>query len=72
MSKNFDTAIKSQLELRRGEWLDVAKQAGVSHSWISKFVNGHIPNPGYGTLVKLSDVLNQPSATATQQEAAHG
>jgi transcriptional regulator with XRE-family HTH domain len=57
MSKNFDTSIKAQLVLRRGEWLEIAKQAGVSHSWISKFVNGHIPNPGYATLLKLSEAL---------------
>lgn len=59
MSKNFDTTIKAQLELRRGDWLEIATKAGVSHSWISKFVNGHIPNPGYATLVKLSAVLTR-------------
>lgn len=69
MSKNFDTAIKGQLELRRGEWQEIANKAGVSHSWISKFVNGHIPNPGYATLLKLSEALGplrraQPKAAA--------
>lgn len=57
MSKNFDIAIKGQLESRKGEWLEIANKAGVSHSWISKFVNGHIPNPGYATLMKLSEAL---------------
>lgn len=70
MSKNFDTTIKGQLELRRGEWLEIANRAGVSHSWISKFVNGHIPNPGYATLMKLSDALG-PLPRKTK-EAAHG
>lgn len=57
MSGKFDIAIKRRLELRRGEWLEIAKKSGVSHSWISKFMNGHIPNPGYATLVKLDAVL---------------
>lgn len=72
MSKNFDTAIKGQLELRRGEWLEIANKAGVSHSWISKFMNGHIPNPGYATLRKLSEALGpvrRHSAKTTTQEA---
>lgn len=69
MSKNFDTAIKSQLELRRGEWLEIANKAGVSHSWISKFVNGHIPNPGYATLLKLSDALGPLRRTQAKATA---
>lgn len=63
MSKNFDTAIRAQLENRRGEWLAIATTAGVSHSWISKFVNGHIPNPGYATLMKLSEALAPKQTT---------
>lgn len=72
MSKNFDTAIRSQLEIRRGEWLEIANKAGVSHSWISKFVNGHIPNPGYATLLKLAEALGPlRRTTAKQQEGAN-
>ncbi|MBU0807184.1 MAG: helix-turn-helix domain-containing protein [Gammaproteobacteria bacterium] len=69
MSKNFDTAIKGQLELRRGEWLEIANKAGVSHSWISKFVNGHIPNPGYATLLKLSAALGPLRRTTAKATA---
>ena len=70
MSKNFDTSIKAQLVLRRGEWLEIANKAGVSHSWISKFVNGHIPNPGYATLLKLSEALGPQRRAPSKQAAA--
>lgn len=75
MSENFDTAIKGRLEKRRGEWQEIAKQSGVSHSWISKFMNGHIPNPGYATLVKLSAVLSRarkPAAVPAEPAKAEG
>lgn len=72
MSTKFDTDIKRRLELRRGDWLEIAKKAGVSHSWISKFVNGHIANPGYATLVKLAAALppQRRAQAATEKEGA--
>lgn len=71
MSAKFDIAIRDRLSQRRGEWSDIAEQSGVSHSWISKFVNGRIPNPGYATLEKLSAVLGGRRRTPSK-EVAHG
>lgn len=53
MSLNLDTQVRGALDKRRGDWRRVAEAAGVSHSWISQFVRGKIPNPGYATLVRL-------------------
>lgn len=53
----LDTEVKTLLNARRGDWQTVAKQTEVSYSWLSKFMNGHIDNPGYLTLVKLRDYL---------------
>lgn len=50
------------LEQRRGDWPAIAVSADVSYSWLSKFVNEHIPNPGFATLKKLHVALT--SATA--------
>ena len=74
MSKKLDTAIRSRLEARRGEWPDIVKQTGVSHSWLSKFARGLIPNPGIRTLEKLDAALPKPRRTTTpaKSEAAHG
>lgn len=53
MDKPLDQKVRDLLLARRGKWTDISIAADVSHSWISKFVNGHIPNPGYGRLARL-------------------
>ena len=58
MRENLDTQVRDLLNSRKGEWLEIAKHSDVSYSWISKFVNGHIPNPGYATLRDLSAYLS--------------
>jgi len=55
-------AIKSALEARRGDWQSIATRAQVSHSWLSKFVNGHIPNPGVATLKAVKAALSPSRA----------
>lgn len=74
MPANLDTQVRTLLEQRRGDWLTLAKAAEVSHSWISKFVNGRIPNPGYATLVRLHECLTSKRATkkAAAAEVTHG
>lgn len=59
MTNLLDEEVKTLLVRRRGEWRAVAAGAGVSHSWICKFANGHIPNPGFVTLCKLKDYLTR-------------
>ena len=62
MEKNLDTKVRSLLELRRGNWQAIATASDVSYSWLSKFVNGHIENPGYRTLRRLHDYLSAVKA----------
>lgn len=59
MSKEsrLDDLVREQLTLRRGEWKTIAAEAGVSYSWLSKFVNRKIDNPGYETLRGLHAYL---------------
>ena len=54
---DLDAEVRRQLEERRGRWPTIAVEAGISHSWISQFVRHRIPNPGYATLCKLQDAL---------------
>lgn len=76
MSLNLDTQVRGALDKRRGDWRRVAEAAGVSHSWISQFVRGKIPNPGYATLVRLHAELigapGAPEAPAVAQAGAEG
>lgn len=64
MSIPLDVEVRAALERKRGVWKQVAADTGVSYSWISQFVRGKIPNPGYATLVRLRDELSKPAQEA--------
>lgn len=57
-TQTIESRVREQLAGLRGEWKRVADASGVSYSWISKFMNGHIPNPGTRTLNRLQGSLN--------------
>ncbi len=72
MSRKLDAALRERLENRRGDWPEIAVSAGISHSWLSKFANGHIPNPGLRTLERLELALagKRVAVEVQQPEAA--
>jgi transcriptional regulator with XRE-family HTH domain len=71
MQTNLDQTVLTQLQARRGDWQGISKRAKVSYSWLSKFANGHIPNPGYATLTRLHTELNTlPNAAQVPAEPA--
>lgn len=56
---------------------DLEKRAGVSNALISQIENGHVKDPGFGTVVKLADALGlkldrvaEPIRNAVQSEFA--
>ncbi len=57
MSKSLIQQVHDALEARRGDWPTVSQRAGVSYSWLSKFVRGKIPNPGLRTLERVRDAM---------------
>jgi transcriptional regulator with XRE-family HTH domain len=70
MHTNLDQIVLALLDARRGDWQAVATASGVSYSWLSKFSNGHIENPGFETLKKLHAELTKVTpATATEGQA---
>ena len=69
MTKPLDIEVRDLLIARKGDWRSVAAQSGVSYSWISKFVNEHIDNPGFATLTALHTYL-KPTAKQRTKEAA--
>lgn len=60
-SISLDRELRELLGARKGDWETIARESGVSYSWLSKFYNGHIGNPGYETLKALALVL-KPNA----------
>lgn len=65
MTQDLDQSVLAALNARRGEWPRVAIAAQVSYSWLSKFANGHIDNPGYRTLKRLETALAPVVAAQT-------
>lgn len=59
MDKPLDDAVKEFLAANRGVWAAISDDAKVSHSWLSKFVNGHIRNPGLTTLRKVHEAIER-------------
>ena len=59
MHTNLDQIVRDLLGARKGDWQALATASDVSYSWLSKFYNGHIPNPGFATLKKLHDELTK-------------
>lgn len=72
----LDDHVRTLLKSRRGQFKQVvqAMNGHVSRSWIDKFSNGKITNPGYRTLRVLREYLEEgkepPPATAEQQQTA--
>jgi transcriptional regulator with XRE-family HTH domain len=74
MTTDLDVEIRASLERRRGDWQKIADRAAVSHSWISQFVRGKIPNPGYATLKRLQACLGRSKSddSSDAPERANG
>jgi transcriptional regulator with XRE-family HTH domain len=65
----LDIEVRLLLASRKGQWPLIAKQAGVSHSWVSKFVRGEIDNPRIRTLQRLDVFLRNDAKQEEQLEA---
>jgi transcriptional regulator with XRE-family HTH domain len=70
MDTTLDLRVKELLDARRGDWQAVADGSGISYSWLSKFSNGHIDNPGFATLKKLHAYLDPAAAERVIDQAA--
>lgn len=66
MENPLDIEVRQLLGARKGEWQSIASQTGISYSWLSKFFNGHIDNPGYQTLKGLHEHLKAPAAESAR------
>lgn len=71
MDTPLDSRVRALLASRKGDWQAVADASGVSYSWLSKFFNGHIDNPGYATLSKLDAYLSAEIVNAKAARDTH-
>lgn len=55
-----NTTLESTLELlaqRKGEWRKISNKTGLDYSWLTKFAQGKIKNPGFQKIQTLSAYL---------------
>lgn len=71
INTNLDAEVKTLLEGRQSDWAVIAEKAGVSHSWIFKFVKYGIENPGYRTLLRIHKAVKDTRPGAATTKAAH-
>lgn len=58
MANILDTVI-DDLQRRKGDWPAIAEKADVSYSWLTKFAQGKINNPGIRTVDRLKTILRK-------------
>ncbi|CAB3660248.1 hypothetical protein LMG26696_03332 [Achromobacter pulmonis] len=58
------TTVRSQLLARKGSWPAICEEAGVSYSWLTKYAQGKITNPGSRQLEAVSRCLGGAGAQA--------
>ncbi len=46
--------IKQRLDECKGNWPAVCEQTGLDYSWLTKFAQGKIPNPGFAKVQTLA------------------
>ncbi len=54
--------VKQSLEARRGTWPRVCEETGLDYSWLTKFAQGKIPNPGYKHIETLRQYFEKAAA----------
>lgn len=62
--------IKDRLESSKGTWPSVCEQTGLDYSWLTKFAQGKIPNPGYAKVSALADHFGLTGAGKNRKVAA--
>lgn len=61
MDKSLDE-LRDALRLCKGRWHRVCEGSGLDYSWLTKFAQGRIKNPGYEKVQRLDRYLAENGA----------
>ena len=53
------TSLRDSMQAHRGQWAAIARDAGLSYAWVTKFMAGSIPDPRLSTINKLRGALDR-------------
>ena len=62
--------IKDRLEGSKGTWPVVCEKTGLDYSWLTKFAQGKIPNPGYAKVFALAEYFGVSGSGKNRKQAA--
>jgi len=69
MTTNTLETIRGELNARKGQWPAICERTGLDYSWLQKFAQGRIKNPGYGKIDSLSrDLFAVVDVAADQRD----
>lgn len=79
MRKSILDEMKELIAEKKGDWIFIANQAGVSYSWLTKAMQGRLRNPGVHTVEAVIDYMQnkyeddkKAFAEFKEQRAANG
>jgi hypothetical protein len=49
------SSVRDELVARKGDWPDICRQTEISYSWLTKFAQARLENPGAARLEKLQE-----------------
>lgn len=64
------TAARIWLNQCKGYWPEIARESGVSYSWLQKFSGGQITNPTIDTLQAVKDACKRVMPFVEARDAA--
>jgi hypothetical protein len=54
--------VQSELQARKGTWQQICAETQLDYSWLSKFAQGKIAEPGIHKVQRLADHFKQKQA----------
>lgn len=62
MEQNLLNFVISELQARRGQWVEIATDMGMAYGTIAKIGGGFTPNPRVKTVQRIADYLKGKKA----------
>jgi transcriptional regulator with XRE-family HTH domain len=63
-------SLRTELQRRRGDWPALCQATGLSYSWLTKFAQGRIREPGLSKIERLREYVEARPVEPAETRAA--
>lgn len=63
-------SLRAELQRRRGDWPALCQATGLSYSWLTKFAQGRIREPGLSKIERLREYVEARPVEPAETRAA--